>query len=96
MAAEQWDRDYAFSTLEGNDINTRFVGDELLHEGYVTTRYGYVYVWARTWNGYEKTTRLQFIRSGRQYSRYIADIYQPRYLVTLARRFAAEIVGQEE
>lgn len=66
-------------------------GSRLESKGHVETYYGYVQVYS-VWHPDDKRfTRLDFIRDGEMHYRNIDAYYSPRYLVTLARRFAAEI-----
>lgn len=97
--AEHEDRDYGIP--HSGIISSEYDGDYISHEGYITTRHGYVIVWSRPMASGppramgDANTRLEFIHGGRLYVRYFGDIFQPRYLVTLARQFAADIAAKE-
>jgi len=91
MKALHEDRKYRVYT--GGPIKTTksHDGRELYYHGYVTTLHGYVEVRGSTLNrGY---TRMWFINDGWQYMRTWWRPYQPRYMVTLAKRFADDVVG---
>lgn len=98
MGAEQWDNEYVVAnentlTLERYKL---WGGEAVEVVGLVATPHGYVSVrseWLpKIKNG--KTTFLRFALDGILYERVIKDCYQPRYLVTLAKRFAQEIAGE--
>lgn len=96
---EQWDADYAIprsdsTSSDSTSIKTEYHASNVHQEGYVTTPHGYVYVGGRAWLNSDKSTRLEFIHDGRLHIRQIREIYQPRHLVTLAKRFAAEIAAK--
>ena len=64
-------------------------------EGDILTRDGIVSVYAQGGDGNEKHTRLDFALNGRLYMRHFhRKRYSHRGLVTIAARFAAEIVSQ--
>ena len=60
--------------------------------GYVVTPHGYVHLSAARLQD-RKWTNLDFVHNGREWSRYYDNYYQPRYVVTLCARFAAEVVA---
>lgn len=69
-------------------------GDYLYQSGCVATPDGHVQVIA-TWvkKARRKKTHLMFIHRGREWTRHYDNYYQPRYVVTLCARFAAEVVA---
>lgn len=69
-----------------------FIHDGITVRGYVTTRNGIVHV-----NAYNKISIFAFGWEGREYSRIITgQHYSEKFLVTLARRFAEEIVEKNK
>lgn len=65
--------------------------------GYVYTKHGIVKV--ESWKSDQKkdaVTHLTIIVNGRVYDRFINAFYSARYLPTLARRFAQEVVDSVE
>lgn len=90
---EQWDSESV--VYEHNDIETEHDGNLDTREGYVATPQGFVRVYSTWWPDGTKHTRLTLIYGGRQYERSISNYYQPRYLVTLAKKFAADIAELE-
>jgi hypothetical protein len=66
-------------------------------DGAVFTCHGIVLVYAQGDDEYTHHTRLDFVWQGRLYMRdFNGKRYSPRGLVTLADRFAAEIVESQE
>lgn len=91
MTTPLWTEDYEVN--EGNGIVTKF--DGTLHEGYVKTLYGIVIVDSRAYIS-ESHTRLEFICNRRLWVRVFDRQFQPRYLVALCKRFAADIAMEKE
>ncbi len=60
--------------------------------GTVKTQNGFVEVYSQGCSGYVPSTTLEFIFNSRGYSRIINRHYSSRYLVTVAKKFAKEIV----
>lgn len=77
-----------------NRIETDSSGSGYTHYGFAATPDGFVHVQSMEWETGQAFTRLIFIHRGRQFERDYDEAYQPRYLVTLAKRFAAEVTTQ--
>ena len=63
--------------------------------GSVSTPFGIVAVRSSEWPTTGRplrTTQLEFVRDGRVFTRWYKRTFAKRYLITLARRFAREIV----
>ena len=67
-------------------------GDKIYYRGVVFTPQGIVAIYRQYDEDY---TKLHFCWEGRWYTRNIAAAYSDRYTITLARRFAEEIAGDE-
>lgn len=93
MAAEPYDGLYQIPYQHTVKTNGYAVRDGTRWEstGYVQTYHGSVEVYSVWHPDNSQFTRLDFIYDGLMHYRNIDAYYQPRYLVTLARRFAAEI-----
>ena len=66
--------------------------DCTIYDGLVRTRHGIVSVYSYKYLA-SKETAINFIHKDIEYVRIIPDkFYSPRYLVTLASRFAQEVV----
>lgn len=95
---EQWDRSgYVFyrSSFREEQYDS---GAWTIYGG-VETEHGYVSVQSGGWPknlGGREFTGMDIIMDGRRHERNITKSYKPRYLVTLARRFAAEIAEKEQ
>lgn len=72
-------------------INKTAQGENTLQDGYVVTRWGFVKIDSRH-TGRIIGTTLCFAYDGFFYSRSINRFFSTRYLITLANRFAREIV----
>lgn len=80
-----------YNSLTREDSDGSFVVD-----GYAGTHNGFVRVYSsKTIESGDAWTVLDFIFQGRIFSYSEEKFYQPRYLVTLAKRFAEEVVQQE-
>lgn len=73
-------------------VTLEVLGQTMACRGMVNTMYGYVDVSSIRWADGQEFTRLDFIHDGNMYYRNIEAFYQPRYLVTLARHFARDVV----
>lgn len=63
-------------------------------QGYVATEYGYVLVNSIQWYGDDiQRTDLRIIYNSRLHTRHIDKYYWPLTLVTLAKRFAADVAA---
>lgn len=69
-------------------------GQTSVQEGFVNTIHGYVAVYSVWYADGTRFTRLDFIHGGKMHYRNINDYYLSRYLVTLAKRFAADVVAK--
>lgn len=88
---EFWDRSDV--VREGGAIQYRIEGRTHSNIGVVATVHGYVHVGSIHWPDGRKNTRLEFIHDGRNWQRSYPDqVYQARTLVTLAKRFALDVV----
>lgn len=85
------DKSYAYSGHESYQ-NRR----ERYHRGAISTPHGFVSVFAAETKFGDEITDLTFIYAGRTYNRRWEKYYSPRYRVTLARRFAMEVVINQE
>lgn len=88
MATPKWTQEQTI--YERSHIATK--QDGMLHEGFVTTRSGYVKVESR-WYTATSWTILEFIHEGSLWVRCYDRGFQPRYLVTLAKRFADDVLA---
>jgi hypothetical protein len=86
MTTPKWTQEQTI--YERSHITTKYDGE--LHEGVVVTRNGYVKVESR-WYPSQRWTLLEFIHDGSLWVRCFDHFYSPRYLVTLARRFARDV-----
>jgi len=78
-----------------NWIRTRKLDDGTTYEdGCVITPFGIVSLYSQGDEKYFPNTDLRFVHNGTHYSRSIQKRYSKRYLVTLAHRFAKDIVGE--
>lgn len=62
------------------------------HHGHVQTINGVVEVYSRRFRDGTGHTSLELIHNQRQWRRGYSDFFQPRTLVTLAKRFALDVV----
>lgn len=94
--AEVYDSDYA--VYERGYIKTSANNRGVEHDGYVVTVHGHVAVSSvdevyADGEPYKYTT-LELIWAGRMWRRQIGASFQPRTLVTLAKKFAAEVAAK--
>ena len=75
----------------GADIETLSCADGCYYKGIVYTHYGIVRVYSQ-----KDWTRLDMILEGVHYTNERGLFHQPRYLVTLANRFAFDIYRAAE
>lgn len=76
---------------ESTDKN--FDGDKYVrHSGHVATPYGYLTVYSDS--SKFPCTGLYFIWQGRVHHRSYKRYFRPRTIITLAKQFASEIVGE--
>ena len=61
-------------------------------KGVLTTLHGYIKMYAQGDKRFRNLTRLTFIWNGRQHERQWQHRYSRQYMVTLAKRFVAEII----
>lgn len=92
MAVEQQDRECAVYTW--HTIKPEESSFSTGYNGYAATPYGFVRVQSHRWHDGEELTWLLFIYNECMYERRIEAFYLPRYLVTLAKRFAAYVVAK--
>jgi hypothetical protein len=93
MAAEHRDRSYKVGRDYPGQIDKNVSNNGTVwHSGYVRTEHGIVVVIYSEPDG----TCLDFIHAGRLHIRQFDKQFQPSYLVTLAKRFASDIVAQAE
>lgn len=72
--------------------SSRIMNMDGWHTGPVYTQHGIVHVYTQGDERHSKHTRLDIVWNGRTHSRSISGVrYTPRGLVTLAKRFAAEV-----
>ncbi|BCM88767.1 hypothetical protein IAD21_00609 [Abditibacteriota bacterium] len=84
--------DYAITRPWGTISTEKSLDGRHYYEGYAVTHFGFVMVYSQSHKDY---TSLQFVHEGRMWYRTFQRFYSPRYLVTLADRFAREIVGAD-
>lgn len=65
--------------------------DVFYNNGHVRTLYGIVITYSESQRG-KGFTDFDFIYNGKLHNRVIYQYFKPRYIVTLARRFATDIV----
>lgn len=65
--------------------------DVFFNNGYVRTLYGIVITYSESRRG-KGFTDFDFIYNGKIHHRVIYQYFKPRYVATLARRFAADVV----
>jgi hypothetical protein len=75
-----------------HDIVTEWGGE--LHHGYVMTVDGIVIVRSVMWGDGDGYTELQMIHDQLRWERRYDRQFKPRYLVTLAKRFARDVAAQ--
>lgn len=86
MSAIRYEESAAWNTNTGGQLHCYGSGDIA---GSVATEYGYVSVYALA--GF---SRLEFIYKKINYVRVHDAYFSTRYLVTAARRFAADVIAQ--
>lgn len=64
-------------------------------QGNLSTPHGYVKMYAQGDERFSHVTRLTFIWRGYQYERQWQHRYSRQYMVTLAKRFVAEIIKNQ-
>ena len=88
---EHKDQNYKVSSSYPHwECNTKKYGYD---QGDLSTPNGYVNMYAQGDDRFSHVTRITCIWKGRQYERQWQHRYSRQYMVTLAKRFVAEITG---